>query len=381
MSNFSCNVCGGDLWEKIYSAPIGKSLTSLSIKSNQPTDVFFCHKCEHVQTAEYFNENEYYDNAYNILTGSDEEDQIYVVNNGSPIYRTEHQVKTLTSKINIFSGMQILDFGCAKSSTMARLKETFVDVDIFLYDVSSNYVPFWEKFLNSANWAAYEIPDAWIQKFDLVTSFFSLEHISNLSDVLQNIKKILKNGGKIYAIVPSFITNSADLVVADHPNHFTEMSVEYLLNANGFSVDNIDYESHRGALVITATLDRRKAENINRRKIYSEVIRIANFWSASAAEIYNFANDNRGLNSAIYGAGFYGAFLAANMEDLSSVKCILDQNPHLQGKSYFGKHVISPEKISDDIEVIYVGLNPAYAKSIIEAMPSLAQRDLKYFYL
>lgn len=381
MSNFFCNVCGADLWEKIYSTPIGKSLTSLSIKSSQPTDVFFCHKCEHVQTAEYFNENEYYDNAYNILTGSDEEDQIYVVKNGRTIYRTEHQVKTLNSKVNIFSGMQILDFGCAKSSTMAMLKEGSEDLDVFLYDVSSNYVPFWEKFLNSSNWAVYELPNAWSQKFDLVTSFFSLEHISNLSDVLQNIKKILKNGGKFYAVVPSFITNNADLVVADHPNHFTEMSVEYLLNANGFNVENIDCESHRGALVITATLDPRKADRVKRRDIYPEVIRIANFWSASVAKICNFANHNRGLNSAIYGAGFYGAFLAANMEDLSSVKCILDQNPHLQGKSYFGKRVVAPEKMSDDIEVIYVGLNPAYAKNIIEAIPSLAQRDLKYFYL
>ena len=381
MNNLFCNVCGNTLIEKIYEAPVGKSLTSLCIKSGHPTDVYFCHICEHVQTAEYINESEYYDFAYNILTDSDDEDQIYVVNDGQRIYRTDHQVKTLISKIEFFNGIQILDFGCAKSSTMAKLLQSHKGIEVFLYDVSSNYLPFWEKFLDPANWAVYTIPDAWHGKFDVVTSFFSLEHISNLRDVVIKIKTVLKKGGTFYAVVPNFLTNNADMIVVDHPNHFTELSLEHLLRTHGFKIENIDIESHRGALVITAKLDQQESEITNKQKLYQKAIEISNFWSASSKKINDFESKNFGLSSAIYGAGFYGAFLAANISNLRSVKHIIDQNPFLHGHTFFDLTVIPPDKLPDDIEVVYVGLNPAYAISIIEAIPSFAGRELKFFYL
>jgi len=381
MSTQLCNVCGNFLVEKIYEAPANNSLTSLCVSANNQTDIFFCHNCEHVQTAEYGDESEYYDVSYNILTNSDDEDQIYIVQDGKPIYRTEHQVKTLISKVEIFKDIQILDYGCAKSSTMTKLLKEQSDIDVYLYDVSANYVPFWHKFLDESHWSIYDIPEDWFGKFDLVTSFFSLEHISNLADVIHKVKALLKKGGTFYAVVPNFLTNIADMIVIDHPNHFTEASIKYLLRANGVRVDHIDDESHRGALVITAKLDTQDLEPLHQVNNYQRTIEISKFWSDSSKKIAEFEDENRGLAAAIYGAGFYGAFLAANIDDMSSVKFIIDQNPYLHGKSFFDREVVSPNELPDDIEVVYVGLNPAFAKSIIEAIPSLSSRHLKYFYI
>ena len=376
-----CNVCGNALIEKIYEAPANKSLTSLCVSANNQTDIFFCHKCEHVQTAEYGSESAYYDVSYNILTNSDDEDQIYLVQDGKPIYRTEHQVTTLISKVEIFKDIQILDYGCAKSSTMTKLLKEKSDIDVYLYDISANYVPFWHKFLDESHWSIYDIPEDWFGKFDLVTSFFSLEHISNLADVIQKVKALLKKGGTFYAVVPNFLTNIADMIVIDHPNHFTEASIKHLLNANGFKVVNIDVESHRGALVITAKLDTQDLEPSQKGNIYKRTIEISKFWSDSSKKIAEFFDENRDLTAAIYGAGFYGAFLAANIDNMSSIKFIIDQNPYLHGKYFFGKEVIPPNKLPDDVEVVYVGLNPAFAKNIIKAIPALSSRHLKYFYL
>ncbi len=381
MNNQTCNVCGNFLEEKIYEAPASKSLTSLSVGANNPTDIFFCHHCQHVQTTEYGDESSYYDVSYNILTSSDDEDQIYLVKDGQPIYRTEHQVSTLLANVKVFDGMQILDYGCAKSSTMAKLLKLHKKADIYLYDVSANYVPFWNKFLDQSKWSTYVIPDNWLGKFDLVTSFFSLEHITNLTDVIQKVKSLLKKGGTFYAVVPYFLTNIADMIVIDHPNHFTESSMYYLLATNGFAVQKIDKESHRGALVVTAKLGTQDSKTIEQRGVYKKAIEISKFWSDSSKKIAGFEEKYKSLNAAIYGAGFYGAFLAANINNLTSIKFIIDQNPHLHGKSFFNRDVIPPSKLPDDIQVIYVGLNPAYAKDIIESIPSLSMRPLRYFYL
>ena len=382
MSNQLCNVCGHLLEEKVYEMPASKSLTSLAVAASNPTNVYFCRNCAHLQTAEYGNESEYYDVSYNILTDSDDEDQIYLVRDGEPIYRTEHQVSTLISKVNIYDGVQILDYGCAKSSTMAKLLMTHENADVYLYDISANYISFWSKFLDQSKWSAYTIPENWLGKFDLVTSFFSLEHISNLSDVISKVKTLLKKDGTFYAVVPNFLTNIADMIVVDHPNHFTDPSITYLLASNGFTIENIDAESHRGALVIIAKLNTSNLEPVREiNNNYEKAVEISQFWGGSSTKITEFENKNRGLIAAIYGAGFYGAFLAANIADINSVRFIIDQNPYLHGKSFFGKKIISPNELPNDIEVIYVGLNPKYAKNIIEGIPSFSQRNLKYFYI
>lgn len=381
MNNQHCNVCDNFLEDKIYHAEASQSLTSLAVVASNATEVFFCHNCEHLQTLEYGDESLYYDVSYNILSESEEEDQIYLVNNGKPTYRTEHQVSTLISKVDIYDGIQILDYGCAKSSTMAKLLNTQEKADIHLYDISANYVPFWERFLDRSKWSTYSIPENWHGKFDLVTSFFSLEHISNLTDVISKVKTLLKKDGTFYAVVPNFLTNIADLVVIDHPNHFTKSSINHLLCANGFMVENIDTESHRGALVITAKLGLYGKTHCKEAGVYQKTTEISKFWTDSSKRISEFEQEKKSLSAAIYGGGFYGAFLAANIKELGSLKFIIDQNPYLHGKYLFGRKVISPNELPNSIDTVYVGLNPLYAKKIIQDIQPFATRNLKYFYL
>ncbi len=376
-----CNVCQTPLEEKIYEASSSQSLTSMSIPANNSTEVFFCHHCQHVQTAEYGNELNYYDTSYNILSDSAEEDQIYIVQNDMPIYRTDHQVRTLLSKIDFFEGIQILDYGCAKSSTMQKLMKEYTQAQVYLYDISANYIPFWQNFLTPSNWATHEIPTSWQAKFDLVTSFFSLEHISNLTDVIQKVKFCLKPGGIFYAIVPNFLTNIADMIVVDHPNHFTDASLKKLLTQHGFKMKSIDSDSHRGALVFMAELSPASIDSDTPTKPYEKALEIAKFWHQSSEKIAAFENKNQGPAAAIYGAGFYGAFLCAHLKNINSIQFIIDQNPFLQGKTIFGRNVIRPDQLPSDIEVIYVGLNPMYAKNIIESIPVLQSPPRKYFYL
>jgi len=383
MANFICNVCRHALTDNIYSAPANRSLTSLCASLNEPTDVYFCHHCGHVQTIEYENKFEYYDASYNILINSEEEDQVYLVIEGQPVYRTDHQISTLIAKVELIEGLQVLDFGCAKSATMAKLLKRAQAIEVFLYDVSSNYIPFWEKFTTPNHWSTHEIPASWLHKFDLVTSFFSLEHISNLTGVIQDVKSVLKKNGLFYLIVPNVFTNSADMIVADHPNHFTDVSISYLLSQNGFQIVEIDPTSHRGAMIVIAKQTEEDAKSAPAPAIshYQAAMEIARFWSNSWEKISVFEKQNQALPAAIYGAGFYGAFIANALNQFGSVHCFIDQNPFLQGHSFFGRTIIAPASLPENIAVIYVGLNPAYGRNIIENIAYFAGKKLTFIYL
>ena len=84
---------------------------------------------------------------------------------------------------------------------------------------------------------------------------------------------------------------------------------------------------------------------------------------------------------AIYGAGFYGAFISASLAHPNRVACLLDQNPFLKGKQFNGSPILPPEELPDDVRTLFVGLNPAHAKGIINDIPALSGRTLRYFFL
>ncbi|NIV17363.1 MAG: methyltransferase domain-containing protein [Woeseiaceae bacterium] len=381
-----CNVCAAELDHPVYESET--SLTSLCDVFPQPTRVRTCGNCGHLQTDEIENAAAFYDADYTILTESEEEDQIYEVRDGKKIYRTEHQVDVLRSKLDIAADTRILDYGCAKSSMMRTLKEDEPALGPFLYDVSDRYVPFWENFAEPSNWAVYDVPPSWDSKFDIVTSFFALEHITRPAEIVGQIFQLLRPGGIFYGIVPNVLTNSADLVVIDHVNHFTRSSLDCLLTTAGFEVQDVDAEAHRGAFVFVAkrpteaTDSSWAADPQEVQETACELQSIARFWGNAAARLREAELGTvDGGEVAVYGAGFYGAFIRSCLSRPERIRCFVDQNPFLQGSELGGVPVVPPDDLPRDIRNVFVGLNPGHAKTIMENVPAFSGRDLSYIYI
>jgi len=378
-----CNVCGGQLTKKLYESVGQLSLTSITTTVECPTKVFFCGECGHVQTPEMLNELAYYDKSYDFLTNSDDEDQVYAVEDGKVVYRTQHQVRTLCENLEITSDKRILDYGCGKSPTMRELTRQNPKVRPHLFDVSKMYIPFWQKFIEDGHWATYQLPSEWNSSFDIVTSFFSLEHITRLDDAMQKINKLLVEGGVLYAIIPNTQTNPADLIVVDHPNHFTQRSLHRMLICNGFTVKEIDETSHRGAYVVIAE---KKSSALSPQKsldsLETTLIELGAFWSSAAKRVREFEDTlPAGTSAAIYGAGIYGLFLASNLQSLNNIRCFLDQNKFLQGSSLMDCPIIAPNELPKDVNAIYAALNPRYSKNIIENVTAFQNKDMLYFFM
>ena len=381
-----CNICATGLDNPVYESET--SLTSLCDFFPQPTRVRNCGNCGHLQTDEIENAAAFYDTEYAILTESEEEDQLYEVRNGKKFYRTDHQIDVLQNKLELDANTKILDYGCAKSSMMRALQKGLPALSPFLYDVSDRYLPFWEKFAEPSNWAVYGIPSSWDGHFDVVTSFFSLEHITRPAEVVDQIMRLLTSGGVFYGIVPNVLTNSADLIVIDHVNHFTRSSLDCLLVSAGLEVQEIDAEVHRGAFVFVAKrpIQSTGATWAANKKEVTETSRalrgLAKFWSSAAARLREAEQNTAGDGElAVYGAGFYGAFIKSCLLRPERIRCFIDRNPFLQSGDLGGVPILPPDDLPQDIRNVFVGLNPGHAKQIIDNVAAFSGRGLSYFYI
>jgi len=376
-----CNVCGSPLDEPIYQSESNVSITSLCTLREGCKKVWLCPICTHLSSEALEDTNQYYETDYRILLNEEDEDQIYEVRDGKTIYRTEHQIKTLLQKVPLPQNSKLLDFGCAKASTAKRLLSTRKDLYISLFDVSSMYTNYWDQFIKSDQYALYQTPDHWRANFDLITSFFALEHIPSPLSTVRNIADLLDQNGTFYGIVPDTFGNRADFVVIDHVNHFTKVSLYRLLMDAGFQEINIDSRAHRGALIFTARKKGPRTPAPCIGSIPKDAHELAVYWKNIGATIRSIEGSFMDKTGAIYGSGFYGSYILSTLATRSRITCFIDANPYQQGKTVFGKPVISPENMPSEINLVYVGLNPSIAHEVMNQLGWEDNHQLTLIYM
>ncbi len=382
----NCNVCGGALVDPIYQSASDSSFTTMNARVAGRTEVYLCRRCGHLQTSELPDLASYYANVYEINLASEEADQLYKIVDGRPVYRADHQAQVLLSKLTLPPGSRVLDYGCAQATTLRKAVASQPDIQPFLFDVTDKYVGHWQRFPVPAQWATHRVDPAWAASMDAVLSFFAFEHIAQLGDAVDNIKALLKPGGIFYLVVPDVLGNAADFIVADHVNHFTVESLRYLLAARGFGDIVVDATAHDAALVVTARLGTASCAVVAQpdesalAKLESSARQMACYWSDAAARILAFEQRGEGP-SAIYGAGFYGNFVAASLASMAHVSCFVDRNAHLHGQACWGKPVVAPDDLPTSVRRVLVGVNPRSARAAIEGIDAWRGRQLDVFYL
>ncbi len=372
----ACCICGESLGAPVYESARPVSITSLCQVLDGPTRVWHCENCGHTQTAPLPALEKFYAEDYHILTASEEEDQLYTVREGQKIFRTEHQVATLLEKIEFPPNAQVLDYGCGKAATLKALRGRREDLAPHVFDVGEQYRDFWDAFVPAGNQAVNEVPAEWAGRFDAVISFFALEHVAAPREFVAEAHRLLRDGGTFYFLVPNVFANTADLVVADHVNHFSESSLQGLLADAGFAVREIDGAAHNSAWVVVAEKRNSNGMASNTNAVADAINEMAEYWNEFGNRVRVFENASNG-EAAIYGSGFYGTFIHACLERPELVACFLDQNPHRQKQTLLEKPILAPEKLPETARRLYVGLNPRIAREELSAVDW--QRELEVF--
>jgi SAM-dependent methyltransferase len=374
----------------VYESADNLSVTTMNKLVSGKTSVYFCECCGHLQTNELKNLHQYYAEEYEINLTSEDDDQLYGVINGQPVYRSVHQANILMEKVKFKHGWRVLDYGCAKSQTLKKVLGHNFDINPFMFDVTDKYIPYWQAFPKAAEWSTHTPIRDWDGTMDVVLSFYALEHVADLHEAVANIKKLLKPRGIFYFLVPNAYENTADFIVADHINHFSRSSLSALLSRNGFTDIDIDATSHEASFVVSATLARENecdsvgfagidAAEIRENK--DAAMKMAGYWSDVVGRIQAFEEliDEGAL--AIYGAGFYGNFIATAMKHPEKIICFVDQNRHLQNTNIRNRPILSPDNIPAEVQHVLVGMNPQRARDNIAQIESWKSRNLNYFFL
>ena len=380
-----CLVCSASLGEAMLHIPGPAAVTSLGEIVAAETIVYQCTHCSHVQTAPLDNVLEYYSSGYNIRNDSEDEDDLYELVDGEPVYRSQHQsTVVLQTHQQLAPSARVLDYGCAKASSLRYILRSRPDLDGFVFDISNAYKSHWDDFIKPENQSSFTPNCAWTGLFDLVLSFFALEHTERPVEFINNLEALVKPGGVVHLVFPNMYHNYGDMIVVDHVNHFSERSILDLFSKTSLTVKEISTSKHRAAFVVVAIKGVYKTSIISSGNDASLAISgakaIAEFWQRSFDRISLF-EESLPCDSAIYGSGVYGMFILSNLKRPDRVRYFLDQNPHQQGKVFQNKPVISPTSVGDDVNVIYVGLNPEVARKVISGSERINTLPRQYFYL
>ena len=139
----------------------------------------------------------------------------------------------------------ILDVGCGTGAFLNTMKEAGWDATGIEPDQSAR-----EKALdlyglhldNSEKF--YELP---AQAFDAITMWHVLEHVHDLHEYIDQLKKIVKPTGKLFIAVPNYTAYDAKVYkefwaaydVPRHLYHFSPASMKTLLNLHGMKIEKM----------------------------------------------------------------------------------------------------------------------------------------------
>ncbi|WP_299669696.1 methyltransferase domain-containing protein [uncultured Ruegeria sp.] len=391
MTHQFCRVCGTAEPEALFQRQSDFTVTSAQVPTSIETiDVRQCMNCSHVQSHVIDDLSHYYDSNYNFhLTGADTDD-LYTVRDGKSVYRAEHQLDILRTAYSFERPMRVLDYGCGKATTLRALGEIYDTVTPMVFDVSDAYTPFWDAFVETQHQAAHDIPEDWDGSCDLIVSFFALEHVANPRYFVADVLRLLRRGGCVHVLVPNMYENMNDILVVDHVNHFSPISLHRLFSDAGFDEIEVDTHAHKAAILLTAhrpdtecrdTIVKSAGEIEPQCQLHVAKARAI---AAQCDQMFNTIDAHVKLIAddpvVIYGSGIYGMMILASITDRGQVLGFLDNNRFRQGGNLFGIPVLAPQDIPAEARAILVGLNPQFAREIIGAMPFLIapERDILY---
>ena len=380
-----CRLCQTSCPSSLLDFP-KPAIVSTTAILDVSTVVYSCPSCGHIQKPNFPEIEQFYDEAYQISLECEDHDQLYGMVNGKPVFRTEYQADLAIEKLAIEPGMAILDYGCGKAATLAKIVAKMPGTQPAVFDISSNYQHHWDSWVPKEDQATYSLPVKWKNRFDRIMAHFVFEHVTDPIIVLKEISEFLAPSGKIFISVPNVYQNTGDLLVVDHLNHFTEQTLKFFADGAGLTLESCSDKDYRGAYVAVFS-----KQDFNKNDIITppsnDITVIVNDWSGIRAKVLDNIAAHPKVDVEIYGAGFYGSWIAMLIKDHQNVVQFLDRNTHLQGTTLFGIPINDPDssvahKSDKWPKFLYAGLNPKNAQSIMEPWCIETGRPLKnIFYL
>lgn len=205
------------------------------------------------------------------------------------------------------------------------------------------------------------------RKFDLVILGSVLEHMSQIDEVVEKIKLLLKPDGLLYLCVPDAdhmgaVLNEPFLEFSlEHINYFTRGSLCNLLCSRGLG--NVGFESllveEYGGYALNAMWQKDDSHQDIQYDVVGES-RIAQYVSDSSKKLTLIAGQidelvKSGEEIYVWGVGSLASRLLTSTNLLkANIVAFIDSNPAQHGKRIMEKEILSPDALKDRHATILV---------------------------
>jgi hypothetical protein len=333
------------------------SVTSESRVVPRPSTLRACVRCGHHTTELEMDWAEYYRTQYDATLTDGGADELVTTKDGSTVFRTDHDFELYRTAVlaHVAPTAAILEFGAGHGRIVSRtLAAGFANVTAF--DLGERYGESLRAHLPAERVFIGARPTG---RFDVITTFFVLEHDVDPRGSLAYMRSVAKDGATLYVVVPNYARNPADLACADHVQHFHPDRLAALLREVGFEPEQVDTESSIGATIVTARAGAPAASEPDWGALRRASDEATAPYLALRSRLVERTRALAGEPSVyLYGAGFYGT-LAASMLDGVEIRGVFDQNPRKEGKERLGTRVASPPAPDARYEApLLVCLNP-----------------------
>lgn len=356
-----CPVCKKDASDTL--AVLAASVTSESKQLPGKSRLELCTRCGHLFTWADVDWATYYAQQYDATLTDDGLDELVVGADGKTLFRTDFDYGLFRRMLgeDLHGAARVLEFGCGRGRILSRLvRDGFRRV--WASDVSEKYRARAGELIGASHVCIGSIPQG---PFDVVCSFFVLEHDTDPLGSLGALRERLAEGGVLFLMVPNWRTNLGDLACADHVHHFSVESLHMLCGAAGLTVTGIDL-SAAGTLALTARRSETTTGLENPRLVLANRAATQPFIATLErlqALPQTLPADRRVF---LYGAGFYAALASTFVTRVSG---IYDANPRKQGLERLGHTVAAPSRITPHThreDTLLVCVNAKSADAIAE---------------
>lgn len=148
----------------------------------------------------------------------------------------------LTSLVDVTKVKNLYDFGGGDGDLGFALKKKFPQLNLYCTEGDS----YCEKILTDRGYKNFKNLDEINQKFDLIITTHSLEHISNINNIFKKFKDFLNPNGYIFFEVPNCPKEYWDGRPYDGPHllFYTKKSIEKLAEIHGFKFINFSFSAY-----------------------------------------------------------------------------------------------------------------------------------------
>jgi len=196
-------------------------------------------------------------------------------------------------------------------------------------------------------------------EYALIAMVHTLEHLTDPLAALVALRRNLGTEGLMFIEVPNVAENPFDLVVADHATHFTPASLERLLIRAGMEPILFETGWIRKELSV---LVRPTSGGVTTRQTTDPpgLVAAQLAWLDATLAAARLAS-TRAAIFGLFGTSIAGTWLASFFAD--RIAFYIDEDVSRQGRTFFGKPVLAPEKAPAGA-VVFLAVTPAVGDAL-----------------